>query len=689
MTFTSPAPGRRVSRVARWTRPAAALAALAVLAFPGVATAATEDEPDEVVSLSIAPDDRGIVSRTQPVRLTVTAANGGDQPLAAGDVSVQRGERRLVSASAVDDWLSDGAAPGAFEEIATADLGAAPAGDATQEAISVDPADAGTDALTPGVYPVRAVFEAGDERLRARTVIVVPRTSTAGGSVGVIVPITAGARAAGVIDAETLAELTGPDGDLRAQLDAVTATPAILAVDPAIPASIRALGRSAPADAVAWLDELLALPNDRFALQYGDADLAAQVGAGATSPLEVTSFAAYLDPADFTGVDGDEDTATADPSATPGAPVLPSLDELLDVGAARDAVYWPATGTAGVETVRALSAVADTEDRPVTIVPSSVVRGDAAARATVDDADVLVYDAELSALLEDASAAESEAERAALLAQVTARSTFTPASEPLLVTVDRAGGRSAAALRDAIAAAADLPGRADVGLSGLLAADPDAVALRSVAPDDARVDVLREFRDAQAGLARVATVLDDPELLLGSERATELHLIGNAWLDDAAGWAEAITAHRERIATWSEGVALVPSTPITLAGTNSSLVFTVRNDLPWPATVDLSAAPNDARLVVQDAAGVPLGAQQTTRVEVPVTALVGSGESSIDLQLRSPSGIELGDRQTVDVSVRADWESVAVVTLSILVTGLLVLGVVRTISRRRRRLLEV
>ncbi len=449
MTFTSPAPGRRVSRVARWTRPAAALAALAVLAFPGVATAATDDEPDEVVSLSVAPDDRGIVSRTQPVRLTVTAANGGDQPLAAGDVSVQRGERRLVSAAAVDDWLSDGAAPGAFEEIATADLGAVPAGDATQEAISVDPADAGTDALTPGVYPVRAVFEAGDERLRARTVIVVPRTSTAGGSVGVIVPITAGARAAGVIDAETLAELTGPDGDLRAQLDAVTTTPAILAVDPAIPASIRALGRSAPADAVAWLDELLALPNDRFALQYGDADLAAQVGAGATSPLEVTSFAPYLDPADFTGVEGDEDTATPDPSATPGAPVLPSLDELLDVGAARDAVYWPATGTAGVETVRALSAVVDTDDRPVTIVPSSVVRGDAAARATVDDADVLVYDAELSALLEDASAAESEAERAALLAQVSARSTFTPASDPLLVTVDRAGGRSAAALRDA------------------------------------------------------------------------------------------------------------------------------------------------------------------------------------------------------------------------------------------------
>ena len=68
----------------------------------------------------------------------------------------------------------------------------------------------------------------------------------------------------------------------------------------------------------------------------------------------------------------------------------------------------------------------------------------------------------------------------------------------------------------------------------------------------------------------------------------------------------------------------------------------------------------------------------------PVSDLVGSGESSVDLQLRTPSVVDIGRSETVEVSVRAEWESVALVILIVLVSALLVFGVVRTVRRRKR-----
>ncbi|MCK6079577.1 hypothetical protein KZX37_02940 [Microbacterium sp. EYE_5] len=706
MTFTPPAPGRPAAghpdtapprpssastprRRVRHIAPAAALAALLVaLGAAPAAVAATDGDAQTQIDLALAPTADGVVGEGRSLILSVDASNPGDAPLAPGEVIVEIGERPLTTTTALDSWLDAGAANGGFDEVSRDDIAEVPADDAVSQTVSITPADTGLEDRSPGVYPIRGTYTTGDESARARSVVVIPGVTNPPAPIGVVVPVSAGPQSTGVLSADALAALTAEDGDLRELLDGVTATSAILAVDPALPASIRALGSAAPADAVEWLEDLMALPNDRFALQYGDADLASQVAADGASLLEVPSFSAYLDPANFTAPAPDDD-ATPAPTPTPAVPTLPTLDELTDIGAGRDSVFWPATGTAGAATVAALGALTGAEDAPVTLVPSSVVRSEAAVHARASGADLLVYDDRLSGLLEEASTTDARTNRAALLAQVTARATLGSPREPLLVTVDRATGRSSAALSETIRAATDLPGRDATGLSDLLATPADVVELDDVAPDADRVAALEAFRDAQPGLIRVSSVLDDPSVVLSSERATEMQLMGNAWLDDPEGWAEALAAQRERIATWTDGVALVLAGDITLAGSSAALVFTVRNDLPWPARVDLRAEPNDARLVITGQTPVEVGAQQTTRVEVPVTALVGSGESSVDLELRSPTGVILGDTERVAVSVRAEWESVAIVILSVLVSGLLVFGVVRTVRRRRRRLLEM
>ena len=56
--------------------------------------------------------------------------------------------------------------------------------------------------------------------------------------------------------------------------------------------------------------DLMALPNERFALQFGDADLAAQLASGLATPLTVSTLAPYLTASDFTGL-------TPSPAPTP------------------------------------------------------------------------------------------------------------------------------------------------------------------------------------------------------------------------------------------------------------------------------------------------------------------------------------------------------------------------------------
>ncbi len=673
MTFSSPDPGRRATRRGHAIRSAAAVAATLGLLAPLPAGAATTTDDTGEVALTMAPGNQGIVTPGEQVVITLNAANAGDEDLEAGEVTLERGVRRLSTEAALDTWLDTGVAPGSFVEIAASDIDPVASQAETALTLAIEDTDTGTDDLAAGVYPIRATYRSGEQEHVAESVLVSPQAAGTAG-VGVIVPITAGALTTGLIGAGTLSDLTGPDGSLSAQLDAVSGTSAILAVDPAIAASIRALGSSAPDDAVDWLDRLLALPNDRFALQFGDADLATQVGAGVTTPLQMTSFAPYLDPADFTVAASGEQSPTPAPSVT-----LPTVDELLDIGATHDDLYWPATGTAGAEVAATLGGAA------TVVVPDSVVTTESAvARATADDASLLVYDAEMSAALQEASETSAPVDRSAQLAALTAHAMLSAHSGALLVTVDRVDGRSAEALRDAILAVAGLPSRFAVDLDALLATDPTPVSLESVPADPERVAALTGYLDAAADLEHIATVLDDPALLLSNERATQLQLLGNAWLSSPEEWTDAATAHQRRVDAWSDGVALVPGQDISLYGSNATLPFTVRNDLPWPATVTLTVVPNDARLVVQESTTVVIGAEQTSRVEVPVEALIGSGVSSIDLQLRTPNGRNLGDGQTYAVSVEAEWETPTMVALSVLVTALLVLGIVRTVRRHRR-----
>ena len=696
----------------RASRAAAVLVAILAVLTPLAAAPAWADTPTPTptptppiepgtTAFTLAPISNGVVRPGEALAVSLTLQNETTQPTPAATATLSLGRTPLADRTALTAWLDGAGGSVRLQTVGTAELESVPAGSSRIAPVRVEADDPALRGLAPGVYPLRASYESSDGTVTSTSTMIIPTEGSEEVGIGVIVPITAAATTDGLLTAAQLTELTAPDGALTAQLDGVDGTSAILAIDPAITAAIRVLGSAAPASATEWLDRLTALPNSRFALQFGDADVAAQLDGGRSRPAEPTSLTAYMNPVDFVPETEPtpEPTPTPTPAPTdgvvaPGAPALPTLPELLDVGgSARSGVYFPAPGTAGPDVVADLGGVRVDDQASVTVVSSRSTSAGAtgstvAAHARAGDADLLVYDDDISTALAEASGREEATLRAAALTEATAYLSFATAQTggaPLLVSLGRDPDRSRVAIGTTIDAVAEAPHVTPFTLGGIANSPVTEVGIEDATAEPARADAAAALVEEEGELARFATILDDASLLTGPERAEILQLLSVEWVGDDPAWATAIAGHRAQTATTLDSVGLVPSDEISLYGSNVGLRFWVRNDLPYPVNLVLYVTPDDLRLDVQRANPLVAQAASNSRVEVPVQARVGNGDVTLDLQLRSRASVAIGDPDSVDVSVRAEWETFGLTALAIVVGGLLLLGVVRTVIKLRAR----
>jgi hypothetical protein len=686
MTATSsPAHGRVARRFARACIIGVAALAVAVSAVlvPPPAYAAPTPSPSASqlsgkATLTLAPLGRGIVPQDEGLSAYVTLDNGTASEIDGGPVSLSAGTAPLTDRAALSAWLAGDRTGVELMSVGAASMDTVSSGGSSPVLVQVPPAQT---QRAPGIYPLLASFDGPDGPMTAASVMIVSDPAQPQGVVGVVVPITAGPLSAGLLTSDQLSALTAPGGELSGLLDAVTGTSAILAVDPAIPAAIRVLGNAAPADATAWLDRLISLPNERFALQFGDADIAAQINAGRTTlstPLELSS---YLDPTHFPA---DTGGATPAPTATP---TLPDMKALTYIGAAVPGMYWPFSGTA---TSKVLSVLRTADTSATTLVASASTAAGAGsatapADARIDAARVLLYDSAISTQLADASTAADPPHRGDALAAATAHLILAEkeaAGAPLLVTIDRRATRDAAGLRAAIDTASSSATPATLG--SLAGTSPTTTTFGATDPDTARTAAFTALETDEQALHDFSSVLNDPAVLTGPERAQILQLIGGGWVGDDQAWTAALAAHRAQTAKTLGSVRILAPSELLVLSSGADLRFWVRNDLPWPVNVTLHAAPDSQKLIVQPTTDVQASAASNTRAIVPVRARVGNGEVSVSLWLRSPTGVLIGATQVADVNVRADWEAFGLSGLAVLVVVLLGLGVYRTLRRRRR-----
>jgi hypothetical protein len=681
MTAISPRDGSRPRASRLLSRLAAvfvvgSVALGAALAGPLPASAADDPEP-ETAGVELTVSTEASIDPGGPLVSTVTVTNHSDDALSAGSVSLEVDSTPLPDGTALNAWLDEGTASGDFRSVAT---GASPA----LSAGTSGPVDMIADAvilgsLKPGVYPVRARLTGASTddadttvwNLSATTVLVVSAPGTP--VIGVLIPITATPAAGGLLTAEELTALTAADGDLTGQLDAVTGTSAILAVDPAIPASIRVLGARAPQSALDWLQRLQRLPNDVFTLQFGDADAATQAHAGQASLLGPLDMTPLLQPDDFpqsTPSPTPRPTATTTP-----APVLPDNAALSAVSGARTHIVWPRADV----TEKDLDAFdAYLGGATTTILPSTSVSNGAAAHSAVGEHSLLVTDAAASARLSAAAELTDAAAIARELAAAAGHLFFAEQkSSTVLVALDRSETRSPVAVRDLLS----LFATPTVSLSSLESAAATPATLTTTA-DAARAAALTSMLSDEKRLQAFSSILDVPAVLLAPERIRMLRTIGVGL--SSQEFVASAAARAKSVQATLRSVSIQQPKPVQLITSAAPLPVWVRNDLPWTVHVVLHSEPSDPRLDIAPTTPVEVIGASVARVDVPIEARVASGEVQVDFRLSSANGVDIGQPTAADVTLRADWEGIGIGILGAAIGLLFVFGLIRTVRRRRR-----
>ena len=651
------------------------------LAFGGAssASAAVDDDAVATAELHVAVGTTGQIAADGPLDASVRVTNTSDETLDAGTLTVELGREPLTDSTAIDQWLDEGLSSVEFDPVVTAPTDELAGGDAAQ--VETSAASEDLDTLDPGIYPVRASLDVtaatgapAPDVVPATTVVIVPDGALP--RTAVLVPITATPLDGSLLTATELTTLTADDGALTAQLDALSGTSAILAVDPAIVASIRMLGNAAPESATAWLDRLETLPNERFLLQFADADAAVQAHSGQRTLLTPGGLQPLLDPADFTSA-----TPTPTPTPTPDAaatddPMLPDDDELTALRDARTDVLWPQADVTADDLTTFAGYLGDDV---TTILPSSSTDGgDAApAGAMAGEHAVLVTADAASDRLSAAVQEGDETARNRELAATVAHLSLTDGEGPVLLGLDRSEARVGTSLRTALSALS----APAIALDDLAGTTPASISVTAKA-DGARSASLGTLLDDEQRLVSFSTILDEPRVLLTPERIRILRLIGVGL--PAEEFTAGVLEHRSNTVDTLNAVGIQQPSAIQLFTAAAPLPVWIRNDLPWPVNVALATQPTDARLDVQPTTQVEALAASNTRVTVPVEARVASGDLRVDFRLYSPTGVPIGQVQSADVTVRADWETIGLGILGGIIVLLLAFGIIRTVRRRRR-----
>ncbi|MBX9472133.1 DUF6049 family protein [Microcella sp.] len=664
--------------------------ALPTVVDAGAPSAATVTEESAELEVLAAPSASGAVREGQPLTVRVTLSNDGEQATGPLDIELRLDGSRVAPADELAAWFEGGEDPAPLLDVgliaARASIGALAPGASAVLDLSV----AGSSALWGGAFGARlaeVLVADGDQLLAVdRTAVVrVPDGTTPGSAATVFVqPLTTPGETAGLLSAETLEALTAEAGVLSRTLSASAGRSVLLAIDPRVIASIRALGEAAPASALDFLDRLATAPNESFVLPWADADpLATIATADVVLPQpEGTGL--------VTGDQGvDETEATAEPSEAPADDpdeselMTQPVAGLIGVSATLDGVSWP--GAEGFSAAALESAAA--EGTRVVIAPSSVLESDDAVQRYQGTV-LLRTDDALGIAARDAVRAPSQqqfdramARVSALLATSAARAPGAPA----IIALDREVPRGADRLLDTLAQTISLPW-SSAGSTAAAIARPAADAVIIDAPlGEARQMAVVAALDAETADRQFAQIALTPALITDVRRLELLSALSLGWGETSV---EALRGFSAQSQALRASVQVVESVPILLLSDRSTLPVTVQNDLDVAVRVFVRVEPDTAQLRVLDSAvEATVEPRSQARVLVPVESLT-NGEVDITVTVRDAQNRVLSEPTRVSLNLQAGWETAGVIIVAIAVALLFVVGIARDLRKRGRRAAE-
>lgn len=580
--------------------------------------------------------------QTKTIRVTIRAQEA--QPIPERAIRLSITQEPLVTETAMRRFLSQEAAP-LLQEVDVAISPAVLELETSDVRIPVvAPGDSASETLVPEVFGLQADLlenidsqEAEPLLSQRQILIVVPEGSVVPPTpVAPIVTLSVPPTGGQPLGEEELEFYTTAGGALDQVAGVLRRQPATIAVDSRITLSIQALGEDAPDSAEAWARDLEGLGFSRFALPWADADPLAA--------LEIDSLL-YARLGQYPWLHSAEITTD-------------QLGQLAQRSA--DAV----------------------------LVPSSVVESD---RTVVQygQSTLIRVDEELSRELSAAVIAPSEVEAEAALQRVqglVAKRAFSQTGEVLVVDTGRLPVTAIALrLEDVLSRLSGVTYVDIVGVpfeqqpTELVLQINDTVASREWANFVADVG---ELWDSDV---RYSVISSNPEAAIVQRWNRYLALFSSAWRDNPQGrdaeWERAVADSE----AFQDSVFIERGSSLTVLADRTELPVTIRNTLPAAVQVELVVQPTRGLLrVEQSRIDVLIPANSFQRVGVPVRSLA-NGVAPVDISMNNALGDQVGETVSIQVTVRAGWESVIAIALAIIIGLVFTIGIYRAIQRRIHR----
>lgn len=702
---------------------ALALAIVAIVmpgSVTGAATAAAAADAT-AATVSFAPAAAGTLAPGEDLVISGSVTNPTATPIAAGSASVLLNPSAVRSRSELTAWLnptSTSATERLGTEVFSGATPAVPAGRTVPMQFTVPAAaiNFGSQAAIWGARTLAVRITANGVQVgQARSSIVWnPGTGVQQTRLTVVMPLTVPESPDGLISSDLLTIYTASDGLLSRELDSVFDEPGVaIGIDPRIVASIRILGNSGPASAIAWLQRLQTATNDSFALSYADADLAAASQAKVTRVLAPTSFPvdARLFPGAPTRTPTPRPATTTTPTPTPtnqtiapptptSGPVTPPVPDLQSLQAfdyTLPSVAWPAANSV----VEADLTTFATSGLTTTILSSSNVGyGELdytpSTAALIGTHPALVSDDGLSGYLQAAAAAASpsawDQAMTNLSSAIAVISLERPAtSRTLLATLDRTRPGGNARLTQTLAALATLPWSGFSSLKDANAAfstgstvPPTSASVVARPEPAARIATTAALLAAESSAGSFASILKDPSQITGERRLSLLALLSNAWSGDNA-WNSATRSYIAKSTEYvTKSVTIARSSNAVITSRTSGLPITITNQLPWPVTVYVTVrSPSSILVINNDRVELTIEAQSQAKTTVPVTTNA-NGPVTLTVSLSSETNVPISTPTTIDVDVQAGWETAVTAVFAALLVAVFAFGIYRNIAKRRK-----
>lgn len=658
----------------------AALAALAPLAAP-VQEAQAATSP---VTVTVAPRNGGVVAIGTPLDLDVSVTNTGTSALPAGHLRFSIDAGPVASAAFLVDRIAN--PPEVLQGILLPKTATTPAlaPGATRHVSVREPAADVDAALTAqsGTRVLYASFDAGGTGVVRETAITrIAKDFSGRIGLGAVIPLSAPANTTGIVDTAQQETLTASGGEWDDALRAAQADrSATLALDPAVPASIRLAGSAAPESATAFLTALAALPNEVVQLPYADADLTLERAAGAPVPLAPGSFAAS------TATVPETQQGTASPTPTPAASAVPSRSDLLAWNWSGSGLAWPVPGTTSAADLGLLGGQGRTVLLAAGDVKDGLARAAAGPAVTVNRTKALLADTTVSTLLRSASVRGTAGDAAlAQLVGVLGTDAVTGAAPAVLAVPSRGAdlgglGRVLSVLK----AQRWIDGRT---LASLASGTATSVLLAPHAVSPSRVATARQLLAGESAVRDLGQAVQDSSALIGPERLALLGLLSARWRGADTAWSGAAAAATKRFTAFVDLVHVNPGGSALYTGDSSYLLVDVENGLPAPVTLEVHGTSSNGRLKVTGDGSVRITVPASSHkgAKLPIRSIT-NGKANVTVTLWTPQGKPIGSPTTREITVQAGFEVIVAVAL-IAALGLLFLtGVYRNVTRQRRRL---